>query len=104
MILHHMKFCGGFEQFWSAEWAMVIRTTALPSLKVSPFCCYTSNSPLDVPYATDRNHKVINKIEMNMPTEILVQQYIIQEYYSVLQVFTDGSKEPESGRTAATVG
>ncbi len=35
-----------------------------------------------------------------MPTE-LVQQYIMQEYYSVLQVFTDGSKEPESGRTAA---
>ncbi len=27
----------------------------------------------------------------------------MQEYYSVLQVFTDGSKEPESGRTAAAV-
>lgn len=26
-----------------------------------------------------------------------------QEYYSVLQVFTDGSKEPESGRTAAAI-
>ncbi len=38
-----------------------------------------------------------------MPTELVVQQYIMQEYYSVLQVFTDGSKEPESGRTAAAV-
>ena len=45
-------------------------------------------------------HERIKK--MNMPTELFVQQYM-QEYYSVLQVFTDGSKEPESGRTAAEV-
>uniref|UniRef100_A0A8C1XU29 Uncharacterized protein n=1 Tax=Cyprinus carpio TaxID=7962 RepID=A0A8C1XU29_CYPCA len=48
-------------------------------------------------------HKVIKKQEMSLPTEIVVQQYISQEYYSVLQVFTDGSKEPESGRAAAAV-
>ncbi len=40
---------------------------------------------------------------MNIPTDLVVQQYLMQEYYSVLQVFTDGSKEPESGRTAAAV-
>ncbi len=38
---------------------------------------------------------------MNIPTDLVVQQYLMQEYYSVLQVFTGGSKEPESGRTAA---
>ncbi len=51
-------------------------------------------------------HKRIKKTEMNMPTELVVQQLLLQqlqEYYSVLQVFTDGSKEPESGRTAAAV-
>ncbi len=40
---------------------------------------------------------------MNIPTDLVVQQYLMQEYYSVLQVFTGGSKEPESGRTAAAV-
>ncbi len=43
------------------------------------------------------------KTEMDIPTELVVHQYLMQEYYSVLQVFTDGSKEPESGRTTAAV-
>ncbi len=48
-------------------------------------------------------HKIIKKPEMNIPTDLVVQQYLMQEYYSVLRVFTGGSKEPESGRTAAAV-
>ncbi len=43
-------------------------------------------------------HKIIKKPEMNIPTDLVVQQYLMQEYYSVLQVFTGGS-----GRTAAAV-
>lgn len=32
---------------------------------------------------------------------MIVKEYMKQEYYSAVQVFTDGSKEPESGKTAA---
>jgi len=47
-------------------------------------------------------HKEINK-PITISTELVVKQYVNREYYSILQVFTDGSKEPESGRTAAAV-
>lgn len=32
-----------------------------------------------------------------------VQQYIDQVYYDVVQIFTDGSKDPDSGITSAVV-
>uniref|UniRef100_A0A671QEF9 Reverse transcriptase domain-containing protein n=1 Tax=Sinocyclocheilus anshuiensis TaxID=1608454 RepID=A0A671QEF9_9TELE len=41
--------------------------------------------------------------ERSMLTNIAVQQYIEQTYYSILQIYTDGSKDPESGITAAAV-
>lgn len=47
-------------------------------------------------------HKEINN-QISIPTKLVVEQYVNREYYSVLQVFTDGSKEPESCRTAAAV-
>ncbi|XP_038157609.1 uncharacterized protein LOC119794224, partial [Cyprinodon tularosa] len=47
--------------------------------------------------------KIMNNWGKNTPTDIIVQQHLSKEYYSVLQVYTDGSKEPESGRTAAAV-
>ncbi len=36
-------------------------------------------------------------------TNIAVQQYIELTYYSTVQIYTDGSKDPESGITTAAV-
>ncbi len=41
--------------------------------------------------------------ERSILTHIEVQQYIEQTYYSTVKIYTDGSKDPESGFTAAAV-
>ncbi len=41
--------------------------------------------------------------EKSILTNIAVQQYIELTYYSTVQIYTDGSKDPESGITAAAV-
>lgn len=43
-----------------------------------------------------KNEKTIHK-------EVVVQQYLDQAYSSMLHIFTDGSKDPASGHTAAAV-
>lgn len=47
--------------------------------------------------------KEINETEKIIPINIVVQQYINQAYYLQLQIYMDGSKDPESGRTTAAV-
>ena len=43
------------------------------------------------------------KNEKATPKNIIVQEYLEQNYSSWLNIYTDGSKEPISGRTAAAV-
>ena len=43
------------------------------------------------------------KNEKNILKNIIAQQYLDQTYSSWVQIFTDGSKDPVSGRTAAAV-
>lgn len=39
----------------------------------------------------------------SIPKDVVVQQYLDQAYSSMLHIFTDGSKDPTSGHTAAAV-
>ncbi len=43
------------------------------------------------------------KNEKDIPKNFIAQQYLDQSYPSWLHIFTDGSKDPISGRTAAAV-
>ncbi|XP_046732719.1 uncharacterized protein LOC124403146 [Silurus meridionalis] len=47
--------------------------------------------------------KLLSNLGKNVSIELIVQQYITREYDDALQVFTDGSKDPESERAAAAV-
>jgi len=48
-------------------------------------------------------HKEIHKNEPNLPFKIIVQQHINQKYNNMIKIFTDGSKDPITGRAAAAV-
>ncbi|XP_016409773.1 RNA-directed DNA polymerase from mobile element jockey-like isoform X2 [Sinocyclocheilus rhinocerous] len=104
-----LKDCWEYEYKEITSFGWVVRKEAnsleLKDHEIAPSVAIPAIPPwlFPMPLIDLQIHKVIKKPEMNMPTEVVVQQYIKQEYYSVLQVFTDGSKEPESGRTAAAV-
>ncbi len=71
----------------------------------SPFCGNFSNSPLAFSHACSWHSTYEGKHnkERSILTHIEVQQYIEQTYYSTVKIYTDGSKDPESGFTAAAV-
>jgi len=48
-------------------------------------------------------HKEIHKNEPNLPLKVIVQQHINQKYNNMIKIFTDGSKDPITGRAAAAV-
>lgn len=48
-------------------------------------------------------HFEINEKERCMPKEIVVDQCLKQNYFNSIQIYTDGSKNPESGYTAAAI-
>ncbi len=103
-----LKDCWEYEYKEITSFGWVVRKEAncleLKDHEIAPSVAIPAIPPwlFPMPLIDLQIHKRIKKTEMNMPTELVVQQYIMH-YYSVLQVFTDGSKEPESGRTAAAV-
>lgn len=100
-----LKDCCEYEYKEKTSFGWVLRKEAnsleLKDHEIAPSSAIPAIPPwlFPMPLIDLQIHERIKKTEINMPTELLVQQYM-QEYYSVLQVFTDGSKEPESGRTA----
>ncbi len=48
-------------------------------------------------------HKEKHNNETSVLESLVVQKYIDLTYYSMVQIYTDGSKDPDSGKTAVAV-
>lgn len=46
---------------------------------------------------------LINENQKYVPKETIVQQHLDSHYFQFLQIYTDGSKDPETGRTSAAM-
>ncbi len=46
---------------------------------------------------------LINENQKYVPKETIVQQHFDSHYFQFLQMYTDGSKDPETGRTSAAM-
>ncbi len=47
--------------------------------------------------------KTIKDKQNQVPKAIVMQKHLESEYFHYLQIFTDGSKDPVTGRTAAAM-
>ncbi len=59
--------------------------------------------PFPMPLIDIKLHKQKYNNETSMLESLVVQQYIDLTYYSAVHIYTDGSKDPDSGKTAAAV-
>ncbi|KAI7808137.1 hypothetical protein IRJ41_016520 [Triplophysa rosa] len=96
-----LKNCWEYEYKEITSFGWVVRkevnSLELKDYEIAPSVAIPAIPPwlFPMPLIDLQIHKIMKEPEMNIPTKLVVQQYIIKEYYSVLQVFTDGSKEPE---------
>ncbi len=53
---------------------------------------------IDIQLHKEKHNNVTSVLE-----SLVVQKYIDLTYYSMVQIYTDGSKDPDSGKTAVAV-
>lgn len=77
----------------------IINVEMSPTVVVSPISPWLFPLPL-----VDFNlQEMINDRDRVIAKDVKVKQYLEQNYNSVLTIFTDGSKDPETGRASAAV-
>ncbi len=59
--------------------------------------------PFPKPLIDIKLHKQKYNNETSMLESLVVQQYIDLTYYNAVHIYTDGSNDPDSGKTAAAV-
>ncbi len=81
------------------------QSMGLSDIKITPSVATSAIPPwlFPMPVVDTQLYEGKHNKERSILTHIEVQQYIEQTYYSTVKIYTDGSKDPESGFTAAAV-
>ncbi len=81
------------------------QSMGLSDIKIAPSVASSAIPPwlFPMPVVDTQLYEEKHNKERSILTHTAVQQYIEQTYYSTVKIYTDGSKDPESGITAAAV-
>ncbi len=77
----------------------------LSDIHVAPTVARSAVPPwlFPMPLLDIQLHKEKHNNETSVLESLVVQKYIDLTYYSTVQLYTDGSKDPDSGKTAVAV-